>query len=617
MAKSILRCYAFNEGDSDEKSVKNDQEIVLESNESENEQNDAAKDKNEMIKSVIKVEKAVRKSVRESMIKYNQDEKGNEKIKEDMNGSLNQSKLEVGESGIDYILMKVQKNAVKRTLDMNTRTNAITTSPLPSKYTSTPPSVVAKQKNVAKKNRFLNRLQIDMKEPLQVKEVAPTTRRKNKSKKQFTEGKREAARKRMNSLITSPKLQMNNANKRNLKGKRRLQFQQSPSESECEDSEDSKEEKALPVDESTEAITYPWLVRHNKKNPPPEDWMWKLFDAEHFQPISTKRIEQLDEISESIPNTLTPFLYSDDPAMKTILLTHPKLHFGKPFEMPPRGRYYREIWEDELFASSSEGFTATIDNQTLVSGYDDDLFEQYYTKLEKHYETGTLDDTVLPDIPTLEDSTVKDEIEKVLDECIAAYVPQVISNWETSRTIAERIKQVAGLETIHRHEKELVERIEQTYKSWKDTPRRKSSNTDLRMASRLRRMNSSQASAYVYATRFAMRLELGDAVDFLDHTGLWESAFVCDRFVEGDKALTHVKLQLHSQSIPEWCCVYDGRLLPAGSITSRIAPLLDVNLATINNDPSYSVKHAKLVIDSKTSDEMISIARQLEQLRKL
>jgi len=64
-------------------------------------------------------------------------------------------------------------------------------------------------------------------------------------------------------------------------------------------------------------------------------------------------------------------------------------------------------------------------------------------------------------------------------------------------------------------------------------------------------------------------LEIGDAVDYLDATGLWENGYICKVYMLGQEFLSHVKIHLLSQgpAAEEWCSVFGGRIMPPGSCT--------------------------------------------------
>ncbi|OQR94745.1 hypothetical protein ACHHYP_20041 [Achlya hypogyna] len=482
-------------------------------------------------------------------------------------------------------------------------------SPTPSKTMSTPPSVVAKKKSGATKKRFLDRLHIDMKNPT---DAVDKSKKRVRTASQFNLPPAEAPRRqkapRRADTKPSPKPQrVRETPTPRAKGKRKLTFAAASSSSGEESAEEeAKPESAPAPDDPQGPVLHPWLVRHIKGKPLPEDWVWQMFDADYFQPLPASRFDELERLRRSVAALADPFMAPDTAPPGWVVDAH-----DPPFELPPRGRYYREVWDDEAFvADTGGGFRVIADHRELVVNYDDDLFEAYHCKLEGAADVLATD--VLPD-PERGEPPVADEIAVRLEQCIAQLVPQVLASWQTLQALSDHAREMAPFEAIHRQEQALVRRVERAYTHGRDALRAKvQARADPRMASRLRHMAPPQAAAFVYATRFARLLVVGDGVDFLDRTGLWEPATVVDAFTEDDELLTHIKVRVGPMAAQEWVSVYSGRLMPPGACSGRAAPVLDLNI-TQGPGGAYGVTHAKVVLPRDAN--AVAMARALETLR--
>ncbi|EQC32961.1 hypothetical protein, variant [Saprolegnia diclina VS20] len=498
------------------------------------------------------------------------------------------------------------------------RVNPNNTSPTPSNAMSTPPSVVAQRKKIATKNRFLNLLQIDMKEPAPEKpkprnHVAHEAKPAAKARTHTAPPRRRAC-----ATNPSPKSRRASTGAPRAKGKRKLSFA-APSSSSSEDdaevlnlnsSDDDKDDDDTHHDDDEGSrlgrpAVYPWLVRQEKGKPPPEDWMWTMFDRDYFQPIDVSRADELERMSRAVATMGDPFIREAPPGWL------PEATDEAPFVLPRRGRYYREVWQDQEFVEAVGGdFVALDDNHVLATSYNDDVFEAYYCKLEAALgDDGSFPiDGLLPD-PTPAEATESDEIHVALQQCVAAFVPQVLSNWHTLRHLADRVRDMASLDALYEQEAALVQRVETSYNALRRRSKKAPGKRSL--VQRAPSRTPAQTAACAFAAQFATQLVVGDGVDYLDATGQWASAVVVDVFPEAGERLTHVKVHMHKCSLASqtWVAVAGGRLLPPGAVSTREAPHLALQLA---NDQRGSAMRATAVLPCPSAT--VALARTLETL---
>ncbi|KDO27497.1 hypothetical protein SPRG_20337 [Saprolegnia parasitica CBS 223.65] len=333
-----------------------------------------------------------------------------------------------------------------------------------------------------------------------------------------------------------------------------------------------------------------------------------MFDRDYFQPIDLSRADELERMSRAVATMGDPFLRDTPPGWL------PEAHDEAPFEMPPRGRYYREVWQDQEFVEAVGGdFVVVDDNHVLATGYNDDVFEAYYCKLEAAMgDDGSFPmDGVLPD-PTPPPATETDEIASALTQCVAAFVPQVLSNWHTLRHLADRVRDLAPLDAIYEQEATFVKRVEASYNALRRRSKKAAGKRSHVRAAPAR--TPAQAAACAYAAQFASQLVVGDGVDYLDATGYWTSAVVVDAFPEAGARLTHVKVHVSGCSFASqtWVAVAGGRLLPPGAVSARKAPHLDVDLVNRDGGVVCSAARARAVLPCPSTT--VAIARTLESL---
>nr|CCA15673.1 conserved hypothetical protein [Albugo laibachii Nc14]CCA16263.1 conserved hypothetical protein [Albugo laibachii Nc14] len=70
---------------------------------------------------------------------------------------------------------------------------------------------------------------------------------------------------------------------------------------------------------------------------------------------------------------------------------------------------------------------------------------------------------------------------------------------------------------------------------------------------------------------FAMRVQIGDEVDVIDHYGRWNQGTVLDSYEPGNMALRHLKFRLScwGDCYAEWIMITDARILPRGTATAN------------------------------------------------
>ncbi|KAH9111064.1 hypothetical protein AeMF1_005085 [Aphanomyces euteiches] len=376
--------------------------------------------------------------------------------------------------------------------------------------------------------------------------------------------------------------------------------------------------------------------RMGLNQPLEEDWAWKMFDRHYFKPLATSSITQFEQIRAqqlclvaSNMDYMHGFTMSEVECIKRESMNSQT----DPINIPNRGRFYKDIWEEEEYleqlrtiaremncSDNVAKFTLYQDDSDLVSHYEVELFEQSLQRLESA-ELQQRSDTInhpaswgkVWPCPVSEqihpacwsktpsDGAESDEISTAIQSCVKALIPQAMSNWQKMRDIYDRMLEEIELDPIFERERNLTSEIESYYQRWKQlkTPfHEKMTLSESRLASKIREYGANRAGAITFAAHFALTLQLGDGIDYLDHTGLWEPGYVVDIFVEGQSVLSHVKIQMSCQGSisQEWCCVYSGRIMPPGTSTLRTAPVLNVKIhPTHQNDTCVIVNHNVIV----------------------
>lgn len=232
-------------------------------------------------------------------------------------------------------------------------------------------------------------------------------------------------------------------------------------------------------------------------------------------------------------------------------------------------------------------------------------------------------------LPSFGDVLEEDEVSRTIDASLAKLIPLSMHNWRVALSTLERTRCYMNCRTILNAEEATASRIEDLYRELYPSATEASDQGTEREPVRRIELQSRPEDLFAYSmetcsgtdeemlvrasVEYTLTLRIGDEVDVLDRNACWNEGVVLDLYMEGGRAVKYVlmHLSLWSSESPEWISVTEGRILPRGVATGKmafvIAPVparkqrLEFNQRTASMlERTYMARQAKRQVMSKT-----------------